>query len=280
VSGGAPGPGDDLPVKAASIVRKDTDLRPDVAIVLGSGLGTAIAGDLVEAASFSFEDLAGFPSVGVPGHAGRLTLGTLAGVNAAVFEGRVHYYEGYGMDVPALLPRLANELGARVMVLTAAVGGLEPGVDAGTVVILRDHLNLMGAAPLRGWRFPDGTPAFVGARDVYDPALRELALARAEALGIRAVVGVYAAMSGPAYETPAEIEMLRRAGATVVGMSVVPEAMPARALGMRVVGLCSLTNVYGEDVQHEEVVRVSNETAGAVGRLLVDLCPRLPSEGA
>jgi purine-nucleoside phosphorylase len=279
VSGGVPGPGDDLPVKAASVVRKDTDLRPDVAIVLGSGLGT-IAGDLVEAASFSFEDLTGFPSIGVPGHAGRLTLGTFAGVNAAVFEGRVHYYEGYGLDVPALLPRLANELGARVMVLTAAVGGLEPGVDAGTVVVLRDHLNLMGVAPLRGWRFPDGTPAFVGARDVYDPALRELALARAEALGIRAVLGVYAAMSGPAYETPAEIEMLRRAGATVVGMSVVPEAMPARALGMRVVGLCSLTNVYGEDVQHEEVVRVSNETAGAVGRLLVDLCPRLPSEGA
>ena len=280
MSDGRPGPGDDLPVKAASVVRKETDLRPEVAIVLGSGLGTAIGAELVEAATFSFEDLPGFPPVGVPGHAGRLTLGTLAGVNAAVFEGRVHYYEGYGMDVPALLPRLANELGARVMVLTASVGGLEPGVDVGTVVVLRDHLNLMGAAPLRGWRFPDGTPAFVGARDVYDRALRELAVARAEALGIRAVLGVYAAMGGPAYETPAEIEMLRRLGATVVGMSVVPEAMPARALGMRVVGLCSLTNVYGEDVQHEEVVRVSNETAGAVGRLLVDLCPSLPSEGA
>jgi purine-nucleoside phosphorylase len=280
VSLGVPGPGDDLPTKAASVVRKETDVRPEVAIVLGSGLGAAIAGDVVEGASFSFVDLPGFPPVGVPGHTGRLTMGRLADVDVAVFEGRVHYYEGHGMDVLALVPRLANELGARVMVLTAAAGGLERGIDAGTVVILRDHLNLMGAAPLRGWRFPDGTPAFIGARDVYDPTLRELALARAEALGIRAVLGVYAAMSGPAYETPAEIEMLREVGATVVGMSVVPEAMPARALGMRVVGLCTLTNVYGEDVRHEEVVRVSNETAAAVGRLLVDLCPRLPSEGA
>jgi len=280
VSGGVPGPGDDLPAKAASVVRKETDLHPDVAIVLGSGLGAAIANDLVVDASLSYVDLPGFQPAGVPGHPGRLTLGTVADVNVAVFEGRLHYYEGHGMDVPALVPRLAYEIGARVMVLTAAVGGLEPGVDAGTIVILRDHLNLMGAAPLRGWRFRDGTPAFVGARDVYDPALQELALARAEDLGIRAVLGVYAAMSGPAYETPAEIEMLRRVGATVVGMSVVPEAMPARALGMRVIGLCSLTNAYGEDVHHEEVVRVSNETAAAVGRLLVDLCPRLPSEGA
>ena len=123
------------------------------------------------------------------------------------------------------------------------------------------------------------TPGFVGARDVYDPAIRELVMSRAAELGIRAVEGVYGAMSGPAYETPAEIEMLRRLGATVVGMSVVPEAMPARALGMRVVGLASVTNVYGEDVRHEDVVRVSNETAAAIGRLLVDLCPRM-TEGA
>jgi purine-nucleoside phosphorylase len=279
VSGHVPGPGDDLPAKAASVIRKETDLRPGVAVVLGSGLGRAIAGDLGVTATFSFEDLPGFPPAGVPGHAGRLTLGSLATTDVAVFEGRVHYYEGHGMDVPALIPRLANELGARVMVLTAAVGGLEPRLEAGTVVILRDHVNLMGAAPLRGWRYADGKPAFIGARDVYDPALRALAQERAEVLGVRAVTGVYAAMSGPAYETPAEVEMLRRLGATVVGMSVVPEAMPARALGMRVMALCSLTNVYGEDVRHEEVVRVSNETAGAVGTLLVDLAPRL-TEGA
>ena len=122
-------------------------------------------------------------------------------------------------------------------------------------------------------------PAFVSARDVYDPIFRELAVTRAEALGVPAVVGIYAAMSGPSYETPAEIEMLRRLGATVVGMSVVPEAMPARALGMRVLALCSVTNVYGEDVRHEQVVRVSRKVSAVVGRLLVDLSPRLLAEG-
>jgi purine-nucleoside phosphorylase len=207
-------------------------------------------------------------------------LGALAGVPVAAFSGRVHFYEGHGMDVPALLPRLAHELGVRTIVLTAAVGGLEEGVAAGTVVVLRDHVNLMGVAPLRGWRFPDGTPAFVNTAEVYDQELGDLALERAEAIGVRARPGVYAAMSGPAYETPTEIRMLQGIGATVVGMSVVPEALPARAMRMRVLGLCSLTNAFGEHVTHEEVVRVSNETATAVGRLLVDLFPRLPREGA
>ncbi len=135
----------------------------------------------------------------------------------------------------------------------------------------------MGTAPLRGWRYPDGTPAFVPMRDAYDPRLRELTLEAARELGIRAVEGVYAAMSGPAYETATEVDFLRQAGATVVGMSLVPEVLPARALGMRVLGLCSVTNALGHDVSHEEVVRVSNETAAAVGRLLVDVFPRLPT---
>ncbi|MGZ4132986.1 MAG: purine-nucleoside phosphorylase [Actinomycetota bacterium] len=277
---GVPGPGDDLPQRGAAVVRVATDLVPVAAVLLGSGLGSALGDALHEAASFPYTDLPGFPPAAVPGHAGRLTLGTLAGVPVAAFSGRVHYYEGHGMDVPALLPRLAHELGARTIVLTAAVGGLEPGMDAGTVVILTDHVNLMGAAPLRAWRFPDGMPAFVNTRAVYDPALAELTLARAQALGIRAVPGVYAAMSGPAYETPAEVGMLQRLGATVVGMSMVPESLPAHALGMRVLGVCSLTNALGDDVTHEEVLRLSNETAAAVGRLLVDLFPRLPAEGA
>ena len=275
---GVPAPPDDLAAAGAAVVREATALAPRVGIVLGSGLGPAIADDLVEDASFAFTDLPGFPPPGVPGHAGRLILGTLAGVPVAAFSGRVHVYEGHGMDVPALLPRLAYELGARTMVVSAAVGGVEPGIPAGTVVVLRDHANLMGAFPLQGWRFPDGMPAFVNAEAVYDPELRDLALARAAALGIDAVVGVYAAMRGPAYETPTEVAMLQTIGATVVGMSMVPEALPAHAMGMRVLGLCSLTNAFGEHVSHEEVVRVSNETAIAVGRLLVDLFPRLPAD--
>ena len=164
------------------------------------------------------------------------------------------------------------------MILTAAVGGVVPGLAAGTVVVLTDHLNMMGSAPMRGWRYPDGMPAFIGLHDAYDASLGDLAIERAEAIGVRATTGVYAAMSGPAYETPAEIDFLRRAGATVVGMSIVPEAIPARACEMRVLGLCSVTNAFGEPVEHDEVVRVSNETAKAVGRLLVDLLPRM--EGA
>ncbi|MGZ8596907.1 MAG: purine-nucleoside phosphorylase [Actinomycetota bacterium] len=272
---GTPGPGDDLAAQAAAVVRVETDLVPRIGLVLGSGLGPALGEALEEAASFSFTDLPGFPPSGVPGHAGRLVLGRLAGVPVAAFLGRVHFYEGHGMDVPALLPRLSKELGAGTMVLTAAVGGLVPGEAAGTVVILRDHLNMMGAAPLRGWRYPDGMPTFISTTGVYDEALRDLAFERAQALGITSSIGVYAAMSGPAYETPTEVKMLQGAGATVVGMSMVPEALPATALEMRVLGICSLTNAFGEHVEHDEVVRVSNETAVAVGRLLVDLFPRM-----
>jgi len=280
LTSGLPSPGDDLPARGAEIVRARTQLVPSVGLVLGSGLGPAIEDDLEIEASFAFTDLPGFPPPGVPGHAGTLSLGRFAGVAVAAFSGRVHYYEGHGMDVPALLPRLAHDLGAETMVLTAAVGGLEPGVDAGIVVVLRDHLNMMGSAPLRAWRYPDGTPAFINTEEVYDREIVDLAVERADALGIRAADGVYAAMSGPAYETPTEVAMLRRLGATVVGMSMVPEALPAVALGMRVLGICSLTNAFGEHVTHEEVVRVSNETALAVGRLLVDLLPRLPGRKA
>jgi purine-nucleoside phosphorylase len=272
---GLPSPGDDLPAQAAAVVHAATDVVPEVAVVLGSGLGPALGDALVESASFSFAELPGFPPSGVPGHAGRLVLGELAGVPVAAFFGRVHFYEGHGMDVPSLLPRLAKELGAGTIVITAAVGGLVPGERAGTVVILRDHLNMMGVAPLRGWRFPDGMPAFVSASEVYDSRLRDLASERARALGIASSIGVYAAMSGPAYETPTEVQMLQAAGATVVGMSMVPEALPAAALGMRVLGICSLTNAFGEHVEHDEVIRVSNETAVEVGRLLVDLFPRI-----
>ncbi|MGZ8629444.1 MAG: purine-nucleoside phosphorylase [Actinomycetota bacterium] len=272
---GRPGPGDDLAAQAAAVVRAQVALVPRAGVVLGSGLGPALGDALEETASFSFTDLPGLPPPGVPGHAGKLVLGHLAGVPVAAFFGRVHFYEGHGMDVPALLPRLAKELGADTMVLTAAVGGLVPGESAGTIVILRDHLNMMGVAPLRGWRYPDGMPTFISTTCVYDEALRDLALERAQALGIPSSIGVYAAMSGPAYETPTEVALLQHAGATVVGMSMVPEALPATALEMRVLGICSLTNAFGEHVEHEEVVRVSNETAVAVGRLLVDLFPRM-----
>lgn len=272
---GLPGPGDDLAARAADIIRTKTDLVPQVALVLGSGLGPALGNDLVPEAIFNYPDLPGFPATAVPGHEGTLTVGTLAGIRVLAFSGRFHLYEGYDPDVPALLPRLAHAMGATTMILTAAVGGLSPDLAAGTVVVVADHMNFMGTTPLQGWRTPDGTPAFVDTHDVYDTALSDLALSRAGALGISAARGIYAAMRGPAYETPAEVAFLGGAGGTVVGMSMVPEALPARALGLRVLGLCSLTNALGTHVSHDEVVRVSNETAVAVGRLLTDLLPRM-----
>jgi inosine/guanosine/xanthosine phosphorylase family protein len=279
VNGSLPGPGDDLPQRAAKVIRTASELIPRVGLILGSGLGAALGDEFQEEAGFAFTDLPGFPPPGVPGHAGRFALGHLAGVPVASFFGRVHFYEGHGMDVPALLPRLVRELGAETIVLTAAVGAVESGLAGGTVAVITDHLNMMGIAPLRGWRYPDGMPAFIPMGSAYDPSLAKLALERARALDVAVAPGVYAAMSGPAYETPAEIRLIGQAGATVVGMSMVPEVLPARALGMRVLGLAMVTNALGEPVSHEEVVRVSNETAKAVGRLLVDLLPRI-DEGA
>lgn len=262
-----PGPADTLADDAAEVVRARSSLRPEVAIVLGSGLGAAVAG-VREEASFSFDELPGFPRPSVPGHAGRVVLGQLAGVPVVVFRGRIHYYEGNDLSVCALPVRLARLLGAGTAILTAATGGIAEGLDAGHLVVGTDHLNFLGASPLRGWRHPDGSPPFVDLVGAYDARLAELAEEEARAVGVPVSRGVYVAMPGPMYETPAEIEFLRRSGASVVGMSVVPEAVPARALGMRVLGLFFVTNKVGVEVKHEDVVRASDAMAGAVGRVI------------
>ena len=214
------------------------------------------------------------------GHAGRLWLGEVRGRGLAVFQGRVHFYEGHGMPLASLTSRVSAELGARTMVLTAATGALDPTIEAGSLVILRDHLNLIGTNPLLGWRMPDGSPPFVDVSAVYDPELAEAALASARSdlgeLGRSHVrEGVYAALSGPSYETPAETRMLSGHGATVVGMSTVPEAVVARALGMRVLGIAFATNAAGVEVTHEEVLAASKAAAGTIGRVVVDLIGRL-----
>jgi len=265
-----PGPPGSLADEAAGGVRARTAFVPQVAIVLGSGLGAAVE-DLAEEISFSFEELPGFPRPTVPGHAGRLELGELAGVPVAVFRGRFHYYEGNEMAACALPVRLARLLGAGTVILTAATGGIAEGLSTGHLVVGSDHLNFMGASPLRGWRSRDGSPPFVDMVGAYDSELAGLAFDAATARGIPVSRGVYAAMAGPNYETPAEIEFLRRSGAAVVGMSVVPEAVPARALGMRVLGLFFVTNQVGVEVKHEEVVRASVAMAGAIGRVIADV---------
>jgi len=267
---GLPGPGDAFADQAAELVRERTAFEPQVVIVLGSGLGAAVA-NVREEASFSFEELPGFPRPTVPGHAGRLALGELAGVPVAVFRGRIHFYEGNDLSTCALPIRVARLLGAGTAVLTAATGGIAEGLETGRLVVGTDHLNLLGQSPLRGWRNPDGSPPFVDMVGAYDEELADLAVAAAERLGVPVARGVYAAMPGPMYETPAEIELLRTVGASVVGMSIVPEAVPARALGMRVLGLFFVTNQVGAEVKHEDVVAASNRMAGAIGEVIEDV---------
>jgi purine-nucleoside phosphorylase len=269
-----PSPGDRLAEEAAGVIRERTSLVPSVGVILGSGLGGAVEG-MSEAETFAFTDLPGFPAPTVPGHAGALSLGMLDGVPIAAFRGRIHFYEGHDLSRCSLPVRLARVLGAGTMLITAAVGGIQRDLVPGSIVVGTDQINMMGSNPLRGWRNPDGSPPFVDMSQVYDADLVALTRERAEALGIALASGVYVAMPGPTYETPAEIEMLRRSGGTVVGMSVVPESTAARALGMRVVGLFGHTNLAGEPATHEEVLAMADRAAMDASRLLRELLPRL-----
>jgi len=276
-----PGPGDLLPEEAVAAIRERSAVEPSWAVILGSGLGPAVSGLAVNA-EIPFDELAGFPPPSVPGHPGRLVLGDLGGRQVAAFVGRIHHYEGHPLSVCALPVRVARRLGAHTIVLTAAVGAISPDLVPGDLVVAADHLNQLGANPLRGWRNPDGTPPFADLSAVYDSDLAALALGQATPAGLRATSGVYAAVPGPSYETPAEIEWLRRAGATVVGMSVVPEAVPAAALGMRVLGLFVVTNATGGvGLDPNDVVRLASDAADGLGRLLTRMSPALgaPSDG-
>jgi purine-nucleoside phosphorylase len=271
-----PSPGDGVEVGIVRAIREGSDIQPVAGVVLGSGLGDAITVAWERAGSgepleIAYAELPGFPPPTVPGHAGKLWLGTIGGRPVAIFQGRIHFYEGHPMPLASITTRVSRALGARTMVLSAAVGGLDPSLGAGSMVVVRDHLNLMGTNPLAGWRYPDGSPAFVDVSGVYDAALSDAALGILHDHGTTASDGVYAAMAGPSYETPAETEMLRRMGATVVGMSTVPEAVAARALGMRVLGLSFVTNAAGGAVSHEDVLLASKTAAEAIGRLVAEL---------
>ena len=165
------------------------------------------------------------------------------------------------------------------MLLTASVGALDPDLEAGSTVIVADHINLMGTDPLQGWRFADGSPAFVDLSSVYDPVLAETAEGCAQELGLWTTRGVYAAVAGPTYETRSEAEFLRRTGATVVGMSMVPEAVAAHAIGMKVLGLATVVNAAGVSVDHAEVLAEGGRAAAEAGMLLAAILSRLDTNG-
>ncbi|MDT8342205.1 MAG: purine-nucleoside phosphorylase [Longimicrobiales bacterium] len=243
---------------------------PRVHIVLGSGLG-GLADLLTDPEVVPFNDIPGFPDVSVPGHAGRFLAGRLEGVEVLLQAGRFHLYEGHAPSLLAAPVRLGRALGAAILVVTNAAGGIRAGLAPGSLVLLTDHLNLQARSPLQGPVWP-GEPRFPDMTEAYDRELRALALEAARAEGVPLQEGVYAAVPGPSFETPAEIRMLERMGADVVGMSTVPEVIAARAGGMRCVGFSLVTNLAagrsGEALSHEEVMETGRRTAATLERLV------------
>lgn len=251
--------------------------RPRVGIVLGSGFG-GVTGAVEHAVAVPFREIEGFPDPGtqVAGHAGVLVFGTLSGVPVAVFSGRVHGYQGASARDAAYTARLASALGCQVLIVTNASGSVAPELYPGEVVLIEDQINLTGQSPLTGWPGPaDGVP-FVPMRDAYDPMLGALARNVAAEQGVRLVGGVYAGVTGPAFETPAEARMLRTVGADVVGMSTVHEVVAARALDMRVLGFSLVTNsAAGVGLSHDEVLEAGHQAESSLTALLVGILSEL-----
>jgi purine-nucleoside phosphorylase len=275
--------------ETVAFLRERVTRAPHAVLVLGSGLG-GMADDVEDAVRIPFREIPGFPRrvQEVAGHAGALVAGRLAGVEVAALQGRFHLYEGWRPDDVAVPVRALAALGARTMLLTNAAGGIRPGFRPGDLMLIADHLNVMWQNPLIGKTVP-GEQRFPDMSDPYDAAFRAVAEEEARGLGIPVTQGVYAAVLGPSYETPAEIRMLARMGADAVGMSTVPEVLVARALGVRCLGISCITNLAaglgGERLTHEEVVEVGARVRDRLAALVRGVLPRiaglnLPSEAA
>jgi purine-nucleoside phosphorylase len=243
---------------------------PQVAIVLGSGL-SAVDEILTGAKRIHYVSIPHFPVPKVAGHRGQVVYGKISGMTAALFEGRVHYYEGNSMEEVTFCTRVIARMGAQTLILTNASGAINPDFQRGQLMMIKDHINLIGVNPLRGPNEDRWGPRFVDQTDLYDPALRKKLTSAAEYSGVKTVEGVYAAMPGPSYETPAEIRMLRAMGADCVGMSTVPEAIVARHMGMKVGGISMVANmaagVSGAPVNHEEVLQAAQHLNADIGML-------------
>ena len=252
------------------------DLR--IALVLGSGLG-AFADDLEDAVGIPYDEIPGFARSTVEGHAGRMVLGRVGGVALAAMQGRFHYYEGYALEEVVFPVRVLGLLGIKSLVLTNAAGGVNVAFEQGSLMIISDHLNLMGVNPLRGRNDERFGSRFPDMSEVYSRAYQEIAAEEGRALNIELRRGIYAALSGPSYETPAEIRMMRTLGADAVGMSTVPEAIIARQMGINVLGLSCITNmaagVFDQPINHEEVIETGARVHETFKELLRRVIPRL-----
>jgi len=272
---------DDQLKAAAAVLRTRLHQPPEIFLVLGSALG-GVADAVEDAVEIPFTDIEGLPDSTVKGHAGRFVAGRLGGRSVLVQSGRYHAYEGHPYEVVVAPVRIAHLLGATTFIVTNAAGGIREGLRPGDIVGIVDHLNLHFRSPLRGpvregeTRFPDMTRA-------YDPGLVAHAAAVASEMGLRLHEGVYASLAGPAYETPAEIRMLRTLGADTVGMSTVPSVTVARNRGMRVLGFSLVTNVaagLGEGVlDHEEVMEEGRRGGRVLGELILEVVRRWDEGG-
>ncbi len=266
---------------AAQSVLQQTKLRPKIALVLGSGLG-GFAESLTDAARIPYAEIPSFPRSTAIGHAGQLVIGKSNSVAVAAMQGRVHLYEGYSAQEVAFPMRVFGRMGIKAVILTNAAGGINLNYQQGALVLIRDHINLQGANPLIGpnddrfgVRFPDMTHA-------YDRNYREVAKQEAAQLKMTLHEGVYAAMPGPSYETPAEINYLRIIGADLIGMSTVSEVIAARHMGIRVLAISCVTNmaagILDQPLSHQEVMETGERVKSSFEALLRALLPRVAQE--
>lgn len=258
------------------------DRRPAAAIVLGSGLG-GLADRIENPARVPYAQVPGFPASTVAGHAGAVIAGTLAGRFVVALAGRFHLYEGHSARLAAFPARVMHALGAPTLIVSNAAGGVNRLWQPGDLMLIRDHINLMFQNPLIG-ALEDGDLRFPDMSAPYDAELSELARTVATGQGILLREGVYAALSGPAYETPAEVRMLALLGADAAGMSTVPEVIAARAIGMRVLGFSCITNlacgISNTPITHAEVLETTSRVADAFQRLIAGIVGRLPGDGS
>jgi purine-nucleoside phosphorylase len=256
---------------ATRVIRARISVEPRIALVLGSGLGS-FADDFEEAVGIPYEEIPGFVRSTAQGHAGRLVIGKIDSVPVLAMQGRVHYYEGYSLEEVTFPIRTFGLLGVKTVVLTNAAGGINVQLTQGALMVISDHLNLMGVNPLRGANDERLGPRFPDMSAVYSPELQEIVVDEARAIGVEVRRGIYGALSGPSYETPSEIHLLRNLGADAVGMSTVPEAIVARHMGLEVLGISCITNmaagISDEPINHEEVMATGDRVRETFAELL------------
>lgn len=264
--------------QAARTIRSRSNIQPQVALVLGSGLG-GFADEFADAVAIPYGEIPGFATSTAEGHAGRLILGKVGDVPVIAMQGRVHFYEGYTLEEVTFPIRVFKLLGIKRLVLTNAAGGIDIELNQGALMVISDHLNLMGVNPLRGPNDERFGPRFPDLSEAYSRDLQELAVAEAHALGIEIRRGIYAALAGPSYETPAEIHMLRALGADAVGMSTVPETIVARQMGIAVLGISCITNmaagISDEPINHAEVMETGERVRATFTKLLRGIISRM-----